>query len=142
MFFISTSFLRVFSWAFKIQISSFLTQTWATQIYCYSKGILVMRVLLWSRILITSVKFIVLCVVGVATLSELVSFLFLRKCVSDLWVWEYLRELVILGDLAGSYLVKILHCSEGRDVEQVVGPRVQHPILEFWWLQNIYSYLY
>ena len=40
----------------------------------------------------------------------------------DLRVLELLRKLVgvaALSDLAGSILVKILHYSEGRDVEQV-----------------------
>ena len=41
----------------------------------------------------------------------------------DLWVQEFLRELVVgvmeLSNLAGSFIMKILHCSEGGDVEQV-----------------------
>ena len=47
--------------------------------------------------------------------------LFLRKQVTDLWVQEFLRELVVgvaaPSDLAGSILVKILHSVEGGDVE-------------------------
>jgi len=43
--------------------------------------------------------------------------------VRDLRVQEFLKELVVSvaapGDLAGSFLVKILHCGEGDDVEQV-----------------------
>ena len=39
----------------------------------------------------------------------------------DLWVQEFLRELVVgvvaPSDLAGSILVKILHSVEGEDVE-------------------------
>ena len=39
----------------------------------------------------------------------------------DLLVQEFLRELVVgvaaPSDLAGSILVKILHCGEGGDVE-------------------------
>ena len=39
----------------------------------------------------------------------------------DFRVQEFLRELVVSvmipSDLAGSILVKIFHCSEGRDVE-------------------------
>ena len=49
--------------------------------------------------------------------------LFLRKQVRDLQVQEFLRELVVgvaaPSDLIGSFIVKILHCGEGRDVEQV-----------------------
>ena len=41
----------------------------------------------------------------------------------DLRVQEFLRELIVgvaaPSDLAGSILVKILHCGEGRNVEQV-----------------------
>ena len=41
----------------------------------------------------------------------------------DLWVQEFLRELIVgvatLSDLAGSFIMKILHCSEGGDVRQV-----------------------
>ena len=40
----------------------------------------------------------------------------------DLRVQEFLRELVVgvaaPSDLAGSFLVKLLHCDEGGDVEQ------------------------
>jgi len=47
--------------------------------------------------------------------------LFLREQVRDLWVQEFLRDLVVgiaaPSDLAGSILVKILHSVEGRDVE-------------------------
>ena len=41
----------------------------------------------------------------------------------DLRVQEFLRELIVgvaaPSDLAGSILIKILHCGEGGDVEQV-----------------------
>ena len=41
----------------------------------------------------------------------------------DLWVQEFLRELVVgvaaPGDLAGLIIVEILHSVEGRDIEQV-----------------------
>ena len=41
----------------------------------------------------------------------------------DLWVQEFFRELVVgvatPSDLVGSFLVKILHCGEGGDVDQV-----------------------
>ena len=41
----------------------------------------------------------------------------------DLRVQEFLRELIVgvavQSDLVRSILVKILHCGEGRDVEQV-----------------------
>ena len=40
-----------------------------------------------------------------------------------MWVQEFLRELVVgiatPSDLAGLFLVEILHCSEGEDVEQM-----------------------
>ena len=49
--------------------------------------------------------------------------LFLRKQVRDLRVQEFLKELIVgvtaTSDLAGSILVKILHCGEGGNVEQV-----------------------
>ena len=49
--------------------------------------------------------------------------LFLREQVRDLRVKEFLRELIVgvaaPNDLAGSILVKILHCGEGKNVEQV-----------------------
>ena len=45
----------------------------------------------------------------------------------DLRVQEFLRELVVSvttpSDLAGSIIVKIFHCGEGRDAEQVAEPR-------------------
>ena len=48
--------------------------------------------------------------------------LFLRVQVRDLQVQEFLREFVVgvaaPSDLAGSFIVKIFHSSEGRDVEQ------------------------
>ena len=41
----------------------------------------------------------------------------------DLRVQEFLRELIVSvtapSDLAGSIIVKILHCGEGGDIEQV-----------------------
>ena len=41
----------------------------------------------------------------------------------DLWVQEFLREIIVGGatpsDLAGSFIVKIIHSGEGGDVEQV-----------------------
>ena len=41
----------------------------------------------------------------------------------DLRFQEFLREIIVgvatPSDLAGLFLVKILHCSEGRDIEQV-----------------------
>jgi len=42
--------------------------------------------------------------------------------VRDLRVQEFLRDLVRVAtssDLAGSIIVELFHCSEGRDVEQV-----------------------
>ena len=49
--------------------------------------------------------------------------LFLQEQLRDLQVQEFLREFVVgvatPSDLAGSFLVKILHCGEGRNVEQV-----------------------
>jgi len=49
--------------------------------------------------------------------------LFLREQVRDLRIQEFLRELVVSiaapSDLAGSIIVKILHCGEGGDIEQV-----------------------
>ena len=49
--------------------------------------------------------------------------LFLWEQVRDLWVQEFLRELVVSvvapSDLAGSFIVKILHSGKGRDGEQV-----------------------
>ena len=49
--------------------------------------------------------------------------LFLREQVRDLWVQEFLKELVVgvaaPSDLAGSIIVKILYCGDGGDVEQV-----------------------
>ena len=59
------------------------------------------------------------------SLGELVGsrVLFLREQVRELWVQEFLRELVVgvaaPSDLARLILVKILHCGEGGDVEQV-----------------------
>ena len=45
----------------------------------------------------------------------------------DLRVQEFLRKIVVgvagLSDLAGSFLVKILHRGEGGDVEQVAEPQ-------------------
>jgi len=58
-------------------------------------------------------------------LGKLVSsrVLFLQEQVRDLRIQEFLRELIIgiavPSDLAGSFLVEILCCGEGRDVEQV-----------------------
>ena len=58
-------------------------------------------------------------------LGELASsrVLFLREQVRDLRIQESLRELVVgvaaPSDLAGSFLVKMLHCGEGGNVEQV-----------------------
>ena len=47
--------------------------------------------------------------------------LFLREQVRDLWVQEFLRELIVgvvtPSDLAGSIIVEILHSDEGEDVE-------------------------
>ena len=47
--------------------------------------------------------------------------LFLREQVRDLWIQEFLRELVVgvaaLSDLVGSIIVEILHSGEGGDVE-------------------------
>ena len=49
--------------------------------------------------------------------------LFLREQVRDLRVQEFLRELVVRvaapSDLAGSFIVEILHSVEGGDIEQV-----------------------
>ena len=49
--------------------------------------------------------------------------LFLREQVRDLRVQEFLRELVVgvvvPSDLAGSFIMKILHSGEGGDIEQV-----------------------
>ena len=49
--------------------------------------------------------------------------LFLREQVRDLRVQEFLRELIVgiaaPSDLAGSFIMKILHSVEGGDVEQV-----------------------
>ena len=50
----------------------------------------------------------------------------------DLWVQKFLRELVVSvaapSDLKGSFLVKILHCSEGGDVKQVaqISKQISH----------------
>ena len=49
--------------------------------------------------------------------------LFLQEQVRDLRVQELLRKLIgiaVPSDLAGSIVVKILHCGEGGDVKQVV----------------------
>ena len=50
----------------------------------------------------------------------------------DLRVQEFLRELVVgvaaPSDLAGSFLVKILHCGEGEDVEQVAHIKNKSPV--------------
>ena len=47
----------------------------------------------------------------------------MREKVSDLWVQEFLRELVVgvatLSDLARLILVEILHSVEGGNIEQV-----------------------
>jgi len=71
--------------------------------------------------------------VGGCGLGELVGsycVLSLREQVRDLRVQEFLRELIVgvaaPSDLAGSFLVKILHCGEGGDVEQV--PRTSKQI--------------
>ena len=59
------------------------------------------------------------------SLGKLVSsrVLFLREQMRDLRVHEFLRELVVgiaaPGDLAGLFLVEILHCGEGENVKQV-----------------------
>ena len=49
--------------------------------------------------------------------------LFLQEQVRDLWVQEFLRELVVgiaaPSALAGSILAKILHSVKGWDVEKV-----------------------
>ena len=49
--------------------------------------------------------------------------LFLREQVRNLWVQEFLRELILgvvaPSDLTGSILVKILHSVEGGNVKQV-----------------------
>ena len=49
--------------------------------------------------------------------------LFLREQVRNLWVQEFLRELIVgiaaPSDLAGLILVEILHSVEGGHVEQV-----------------------
>ena len=49
--------------------------------------------------------------------------LFLPEQMRDLLVQEFLRKLVvgvaIPSDLAGSIIVDILHCGEGRDIKQV-----------------------
>jgi len=50
--------------------------------------------------------------------------LFLWEQVRDLWVQEFLRELIVgvatPSDFAGSILVEILHGVKGGDIEQVV----------------------
>ena len=50
--------------------------------------------------------------------------LFLQEQVRYLGVQEFLRELVIgvaaPSDLAGSFLMEILHCAEGGSVEEVI----------------------
>ena len=60
---------------------------------------------------------------GLGELAGSCGVLFLRKQVRDLRVQEFLRELVVgvatPNNLARSIIVEILHCSEGRDVEQV-----------------------
>ena len=67
----------------------------------------------------------ILRVVRGCSLDELAGsrVLFLGEQVRDLWVQEFLRELIIgvavPSDLAGLILVKILHCGEGGDVKQV-----------------------
>ena len=49
--------------------------------------------------------------------------LFLQEQVRDLRVQEFLKELILAvatpSDLAGSFIVKILHNGEGEDVEKV-----------------------
>jgi len=58
--------------------------------------------------------------------------LFLREQVRDLWVQEFLRELVVgvaaPSDLAGLIIIEILHCDEDGDVEQVLEPRNNSPM--------------
>ena len=55
--------------------------------------------------------------------ASVLALLFLQEQVRDLWVQEFLRELVVgvgaLSDLARSFIVEILYSVEGRDVEQV-----------------------
>ena len=63
--------------------------------------------------------------VGCYDLGELAGsrVLFLREQVKDLQVQEFLRELIVgvaaLSDLEGLFLLEILYCCEGGNVEQV-----------------------
>jgi len=49
--------------------------------------------------------------------------LFLREQVRELRIQMFLRKLIVgvtvPSDLVGSFLEEILHCGEGRDIEQV-----------------------
>ena len=75
--------------------------------------------------MITSVPPLVLRSCRGCSLDELAGsrVLFLREQVRDLRVQDFLRELIVgvsaSSDFAGSFLVEILHCSEGGGVEQV-----------------------
>ena len=74
--------------------------------------------------MITSVPPIILRSCRGCGLGELAGLrvLFLREQVRDLWVREFLRELIVgvaaPSDLVGSFIVKILHCAEGGDVSK------------------------
>ena len=80
----------------------------------------------YDQEVITKCSTFVFEAVGGCGLGELAGsrVLFLRKQVRDLRVQEFLRELVIRvaapSDLAVSFIVKILHSGEDRDVKQLV----------------------
>jgi len=81
------------------------------------------RVFVCDQEVITKCSTFVFKGVGGCGLGELVGLcvlLFLRGQVRDLRVQEFLSELLALMILRDRVIVKILHCGEGGNVEQVV----------------------